>query len=66
MRALARRNKSQINAFALASSWITSHLGINPRNGGRPPRERNAIKDVSLREGDLKLWFESWLKWKIC
>jgi hypothetical protein len=31
--------------------WITIHLGINPKNGGSPPRESNVIKKANLFTG---------------
>ena len=39
--------------FCFTISLITSHLGIKPESGGRPPRERRTGVNVAARMGVL-------------
>lgn len=32
-------------------NWITSHLGKNPRNGGKPPSDNNVVNRINFVEG---------------
>lgn len=38
----------------LISSWTTTHLGINPVKGGKPPKESRAKNLVKSKIGLLK------------
>jgi hypothetical protein len=40
--------------FKFISKSITSHLGKNPKNGGRPPRDKRGIK-ITVFIKNLKL-----------
>jgi|NOAtaT_7_FD_contig_41_2365897_length_465_multi_4_in_0_out_0_1 hypothetical protein len=44
------------------SKSITSHLGKNPRKGGKPPKESKGIKITvfikNLKLNDEKIWFK--------
>jgi hypothetical protein len=31
--------------------WITIHLGINPKNGGNPPKDNKVTKKANLLTG---------------
>lgn len=42
---------------------IISHFGINPKNGGRPPKERNEIKSENLIKELLLNITNIWLMW---
>lgn len=37
--------------FSYAKDWITNHLGRNPRNGGRPPRDKRPENRIILKVG---------------
>lgn len=37
----------------LVSSWMISHLGRNPVNGGRPARESRVSRSIALSDGIL-------------
>lgn len=39
-------------------SWIISHLGANPVNGGRPPSDKRVIIIIAVRSGEM---FQVWL-----
>lgn len=63
IRELASKTKIQRSSFIEVKKLITSSLGIKPKNGGKPPSEKRAIKEsvfVFVSGMDL-----SCLKWKI-
>ena len=63
MRELDRRMSSQSSSWFDERSWIIKSFGINPRKGGRPPREKRAVNAIAFT---LVLGIELiCLKWKI-
>lgn len=48
--------------FIFISKSITSHLGKNPKNGGKPPKESKGIKITvfikNLKLKEEKIWFK--------
>lgn len=45
------------------NGWITIHFGINPKNGGSPPRENMFIIIIIFIPVDIDLLEIIWLKW---
>lgn len=50
------------NIFKLINISIISHLGKNPKNGGRPPKDKRGIKIIvfikNLKLKEEKIWFK--------
>jgi len=53
MSAVIIRMRAQKKALWWASVMITIHLGMNPRKGGSPPRDRKESMQVSFTIGEL-------------
>lgn len=48
--------------------WITIHLGINPKKGGNPPKDRSVTKKANLLIGLIEFREKIWLtciSWKV-
>lgn len=48
IRELDKRISSHRNSWEAARSWIIKSLGMNPRKGGSPPREKRAKNDMAF------------------
>lgn len=42
--------KVNINIFSLIMFWIIIHLGKNPKNGGKPPKDRKLIINENFND----------------
>lgn len=65
-----RRNSNGINISLDNIIWIIIHLGINPVNGGRPPRDKSLRGIVKAENKDVWLGLNKseikvdWREWK--
>lgn len=48
--------------FIFINKSITSHLGKNPKKGGKPPKDKRGIKIIvftkNLKLNEEKIWFK--------
>lgn len=52
-------NVGRIMLLFFVSSWMISHLGMNPDSGGRPPRDSRVVRISVVIRGFLFHVFES-------
>lgn len=53
------------NWLFIVNDWITSHLGKNPKKGGRPPKESKLKNKKNFIVFEWKINVNSWLIWEI-
>lgn len=54
--------KIRINWLILDNSWITIHLGKNPKKGGRPPKESKEVKNINFNRKEFIKVENNWFK----
>jgi len=64
MRDEKRRGTNNKNKLLFVISWIKIHFGINPVNGGRPPKDNRDKNVINFTDGEAFLLL-IWLKWNL-